>query len=89
MTWPPKQQPACTDTCCTGGLKRPFDEVGGVGSTSRGIQTYPDERHCGPDDPCGYCKPPTGPVTPQWIEDHDPDPAPGGGDRLPNRKATT
>lgn len=28
----------------------------------------------------------------QWIEDTDPDPAPGGGDRLPNstyRKATT
>jgi len=28
----------------------------------------------------------------QWWEDHDPDPVPlqpGGGDRLPNRKATT
>lgn len=55
--------------------------------------TPPRQMH-GPVDPIPH---PAGgvtyPVDPsqvgQWWEDTDPDPVPGGGDRLPNRKATT
>lgn len=38
-------------------------------------------RKCTEKDPCKFCGPL--PDLRQWIEDTDPDPAPGGGDHLP------
>jgi hypothetical protein len=67
VTWRPPEQDPCTDPCCTGGLKRPFDELGGVGSTDREIAPVREQRTCTPEDPCRFCGP---------VEFWDRDPAP-------------
>lgn len=78
MTWKAPKQEACTEPCCTTGPVKPAAEIG-VGTTRRPVP-----------HPLGgitYRMDPS--QAAQWWEDTDTDPVPGGGDRLPNRKATT
>ena len=80
MTWRPEPQPECGPDCTCGVLVDP--DVWPLPVVTR---VEPDLRECGVTG-CTHCDP-----VARWIDDTDPDPAPppGGGDRLPNRKATT
>lgn len=77
MTWRPSPQPPCEPDCTCGTAETPAPAV---------TRDPGPLRECGVTG-CGHCR-----EVAQWIEDTDPDPVPGGGDRLPNstyRKATT
>lgn len=71
MTWRLPEQDPCTEPCCTGEPFPNTDEPAPV------VIREPDLRECGVT---GYtsCN-----EVYRWIQDTDPDPAPGGGDRLP------
>lgn len=72
MTWKAPKQEACEPGCTCGPVK---GAATGVGTTRRPVP-----------HPLGgitYRMDPS--QTAQWWEDTDPDPVPGGGDRLPPR----
>jgi len=81
MTWKPAPQPECEPGCtCT-----VLNDTERWPEPPTPVVITAEVRECGVTG-CTHCDP-----VARWIEDTDPDPAPppGGGDRLPNRKATT
>lgn len=84
MTWRPEPQPECGPNCtCRGSFESENDRLAeyvrsehGRGLTEPRAVPHPLGGITYPVDPSQVG---------QWWEDHDPDPAPGGGDRLPTR----
>lgn len=72
-SWRPVPQPECEPGCTCTTTETPAPAA---------IPDAPPLRECGTTG-CGHCRE----VYAFWGT--DPDPVPGGGDRLPTRKATT